>query len=324
MKPASQIASELRKNTTAVRLSFSWLGTRKALNQNQKAQAADTFGADKAYLSASQKLFDTKHLAFAKLTALKGDITNYWKLVTLPYTEDGIRLIDKGQIQTFTDAMNLYKDSFDEAVAKLEESLDELKAEAAKRLGSLYNETNYPKSVKEHFDFGWSFPAIDPPEYLATLAPHVYKAEQEKMQARLQEAVTLAENAFLTEFQDLVAALHDRLTPGEGGEKKIFRDSAIGNLGEFFDRFKKLNLGSNDELDKIITEAESLVKGLTPKDLRDSKQLRDDIAADLAKVKGKLDPLIIHQPRRKIIKPNINKESANGQAQKAGNVAISA
>ena len=40
----------------AVRLSFIWFGVRKTLSPEQKAQAADAFGAEGNYLSAGKKL----------------------------------------------------------------------------------------------------------------------------------------------------------------------------------------------------------------------------------------------------------------------------
>jgi adenine/guanine phosphoribosyltransferase-like PRPP-binding protein len=43
---------------TAVRLSFTWFGTRKTLSQEQKAEAADAFGADGPFLSAGKKLLE--------------------------------------------------------------------------------------------------------------------------------------------------------------------------------------------------------------------------------------------------------------------------
>ena len=324
MKSQSNIVAELRKSTTAVRLSFSWLGTRKTLNADQRRKAAETFQADKNYLSASQKLFDTRHPAFAKLTNLKGDITNYWKFCTLPYSEDGIRLINKAKIEDFTKKMHEFQEQFSWAVDGLEKCLAELKADAAKRLGDLYHASNYPESVKGHFSFEWSFPSIEPPAYLEKLAPNVYQQEQDKIQSRLLEAVALAETAFMNEFKELVEALHERLTPGEDGQKKVFRDSAIGNLATFFNRFKDLHLGSNEELEKLVEDAQGLVKGITAKELRDNTLLRATIAADIGSLKDKLAPLVTIQPRRKIIKPTQVKEPNNGSPQAASQEAIAA
>ena len=61
----------------------------------------------------------------------------------------------------------------------------------------------------------------------------------------LEEAVQLAEQAFLDEFAKLVAHLTERITgSNEDGTPKIFRDSAIDNLCDFFERFRSLKLVS--------------------------------------------------------------------------------
>ena len=45
----------------------------------------------------------------------------------------------------------------------------------------------------------------------------------------------LAEQAFVSEFAKLVSHLAERLS-GSDGERKVFRDSAVTNLTEFFER----------------------------------------------------------------------------------------
>jgi len=53
-RPSTSPTQRLRTTTTAVRLSFTWLGMRKTLTPEQKNQAADTFGAEGAFLSADK------------------------------------------------------------------------------------------------------------------------------------------------------------------------------------------------------------------------------------------------------------------------------
>src|SRR4030081_2119212 len=94
-------AQRLRTTMAAVRISFTWFGTRKTLTAEQKAQAADTFGAEQSFLSAGKKLLDTSHPAFKAVTAARGRIINFWKGITLPYPEPGIRLIRQDDISMF-------------------------------------------------------------------------------------------------------------------------------------------------------------------------------------------------------------------------------
>src|SRR5688572_3440725 len=88
-----QPADRLRAVMAAVRLSFVWFGTRKTLTPQQKAQAAEPFGADNQFLSARKKLLDTRHPAFQAVTAVRSRLVGYWRATSLPYPDPGVRLI---------------------------------------------------------------------------------------------------------------------------------------------------------------------------------------------------------------------------------------
>src|ERR1700676_5784513 len=102
-------AERLRVTTAAVRVSFCWLGVRKTLTPEQKTQAAESFGAEGEYLSARKKLLDTKHAAYKDVTAVRGKVLSYWKSLTLPYPEPGIRLIQQQQVEPFDAQMPDYR-----------------------------------------------------------------------------------------------------------------------------------------------------------------------------------------------------------------------
>ena len=120
-----------------------------------------------------------------------------------------------------------------------------MKVAAAERLGRLFNPGDYPETLVGLFDVSWDFPSVEPPDYLRELNPALYEAERARVAARFDEAVQLAEQAFLEEFAKLVGHLSERIGGvGEDGKPKVFRDSAIGNLGDFFERFRNLNVRS--------------------------------------------------------------------------------
>ena len=53
----------------------------------------------------------------------------------------------------------------------------------------------------------------------------------------------------------MVSHLCDRLAKSDDGQPRIFRDSAVLNLDEFFERFKSLNVSSNAQLDALVEQA---------------------------------------------------------------------
>jgi len=114
---------------------------------------------------------------------------------------------------------------------------------------------------------------------------------------------TLAEQGFLAEFGKLVSHLVERLSGSADGEKKIFRDSAVTQLGEFFSRFRELNIGSSAKLEELVALAQRAVRGVDPQELRDNGGLRQHIAGKLSAVQGQLDRLMVDRPRRRILRP---------------------
>jgi hypothetical protein len=286
----------------AVRVSLSWLGVHKTLTSEQKAQAADTFGAEGAFLSAGKKLLDTTHPAFKAVTAIKGRIIALWKSMSLPYPEPGIRLIRQDQVESFNAQIESLKDELEGAVRQLDEHFAELKAAARNRLGTLYNSADYPVSLLGLFQVAWDYPSVEPPEYLQQLSPEIYRQECERVAARFDEAVRLAEQAFLEELQELVSHLTERLTGQVDGKPKVFRDGIVGNLTEFFQRFQQLNVRSNDQLDDLVAQCQQIVRGVEPQALRDNQGLRQHVAQQLSQVENVLDGLLVDRPRRNILR----------------------
>ena len=91
----------------------------------------------------------------------------------------------------------------------------------------------------------WDFPSVEPPDYLRQLSPALYEQERARVAARFDEAVRLAEEAFTAELAKLVSHLTERLTGQDDGKPKVFRDSAVENLNEFFSRFRTLSVHSD-------------------------------------------------------------------------------
>ncbi|MEW4565774.1 hypothetical protein AB1K70_24855 [Bremerella sp. JC770] len=300
--PESGRNSSLRTSMAAVRVRFSWFGVRKSLSPEQKSRAADSFGAEGKFLSAGKRLFDTTHPAFKAVTTVRSRVVSYWKGVSLPYPEPGIRLIRQDAIEAFDKQMIEFRAELQESVEKLERQYGELRRSARARLGDLYCEADYPATLGSQFGIEHEFVSVEPPEYLQQLNPTLYEAECRRMQARFEEAAEMAEQAFTEELSKLVDHLAERLAGNDDGRPKIFRDSAVENLGTFFSRFRDLSIGSNQELEDLVARAEHVVRGIEPQQLRKDSTMRERVASQLSAVQAKLDGMLVERPRRNILR----------------------
>ncbi len=135
---------------------------------------------------------------------------------------------------------------------------------------------------------------------LLQVSQGLYQRERERIAARFDEAVAMAESAFAAEFQGLVEHLCQKLQGMNDGTVKQFRDSNVENLQDFFDRFRSLSIGSNEELEQLVTDAKDAVKGIPPEWLRESQPLRDTIRERLVGVQSQLESLMVARPKRAI------------------------
>jgi hypothetical protein len=223
--------------------------------------------------------------------------------MSLPYPEAGIRLIRQDRIEMFNEHMTQMRQAIHDAAVELDSQLPQLRQDAKERLGDLFNPGDYPSTLVGQFAVEWDFPSVQPPDYLLELNPQLYEQERARMVARFEEAVSMAEDAFASELSAMVAHLVDRLTPGNDGKIKTFRDSAVNNLHEFFEQFRSLNVHSNAQLDEMVDTAQKLLKGVRPGQLRNNESLRNQMTSELSAVKASLDSLLVDQPRRRILRP---------------------
>jgi hypothetical protein len=309
---ADSPAQRLRRTAAAVRVHFTWWGTHKTLTAQQKEEVGLACEADTRFLTAGKRLIDVRHEAYRKLTSIRSRVVSYWRGLTLPYVEPGVRLIRRSDVEGFVQVMEGFRDELIEAEKELNAVYGQIKADARRRLGRFYNPDDYPSELRGLFKLEWDFPSVEPPAYLLRLNPDIYQQEQERMSHRFEEAIQLAEQAFVGEFAQLVSHLTERLSSGPDGERKTFRNSAVTNLVEFFERFKQLNVQSNAQLDELLNQAQRLVQGVEPQALRDNDGLRQHMATQLAGVQSVLDGLMVDRPRRRILRQTQHQEEGGG------------
>jgi len=304
--PATQTersaANRLRSTMAAVRLAFTWLGVRKTLAPEQRTTAARAFQADRELLSATKLILDTKHPSFRNVARVRSEASGYWRTETLPFPEPGVRLLPQNKLAGFDARMSQFRQELLDAARELSGQYDQLKLEAQRRLGTLFDPTDYPTTLDGMFDLEVSYPPIEPPHYLIALNPGVFEAEQARVRERFEAAVEMAEQAFATELQRLTAHLAERLTGLQDGEPKVFRDTAITKFTEFFERFRRLNIRSSTELDALVDQARQVITGIEPQQLRDSVRLRAMVANDFTRIEQAVGDLLVDRPRRNILR----------------------
>lgn len=291
-------AAELKASTMAVRLMQSRFGTRKNLKKAQVATAAEVFRAEESFVTAAKKILDTTAECYSDVVAVLYNAKGYWKSVTSPFPENGVRLINVNRVDAFNDQMREFKVELEKAVDVLAGEYAGLREAARAQLGDLFDPADYPDDICDEFDLDWEFVSVDPPEYLKDLNPELYEAQKQRALAKFEAALGMAEGAAIEELHKLVSNLADRLSPGEDGKPKVIRTSAVDNIKEFIKRFREMQIGSNAALQALIEDAEERLAGVSSERLKKDGGLRATIGEEMAKLRDSVGAMIVTKPRR--------------------------
>lgn len=169
-------------------------------------------------------------------------------------------------------------------------------------LGPLYDDKDYPRlsdgtldtaKILESFGIEWNWLALTVPE---GLPPELRQAETEKLQQQFADAATEVRDALRVMFAKLVTHATEALKTEPGERKKIFRDTLVGNLSDFFATFEHRNIMGDDQLAAVVAQCRAVMlngeEPIDPDALRKDDALRDLTAKKLDEIKGALAPLV--------------------------------
>lgn len=272
---------------------------RPGINRRADLSLVDT-ESDKDMLCLSKNIVDAKE--YTEVVYCSGDMRNWLAKRSLPSPlKRGTYLVPLGSV----DEVWQYLDQAEERYrAKVEEFLavyPEKVAEAKVKLGGQFNQENYLPVEQLRASFWIERRLIDfgtPSE--KKIGRALWEKERQRAEETWSRAVETIQEALRTSFQTLVGHLAERLEPKPDGTRKVFRDTAIDNMLEFIDLFKARNVTGDVELEGLMVQANNVLKGKKPEDIRKSDTIRGEIAGEMVRVQKALDKLMDVAPRRRI------------------------
>jgi len=276
-----------------MRLQFGRLGgTRKG-----DLQLVQT-SADKTRLRLSKQLFESAE--YDAITAADSKIRDWVKARALPADVGmiGAPLVPLAVLPVIEERLTKYMAERESLVADFLRVYQEERTRAQAELSDQFDPRDYPPEAEAAtaFAFRWWYTALEVPE---GLPPELAERERAALQERLADAEVQIRGALRESLAGLCAHLVDRLTPAEGGKKKRFFDSAIGNLVEFLELFGSRNVTGDADLATLANKARAIVENVSPDAIRRDAPMRDTVRAAMSEVAAAAGALAADMPRRK-------------------------
>jgi hypothetical protein len=285
--------NELAKQTVFIKVHLGLLGNTRKVNPSQVE-----VDADKALIKVSKTLLDSPELQAVR--ALDGDVRHSLYDMCLPF-DVGIHLLPLCLVESVEEKLREFRDKRAELVESFLSAYPRLCREAAGRLRTLYNPTDYPHvdEVRSRFTFSWQYVSYGVPEQLREISARFFEEEREKAVVAMSEACTEIQQVMRASLLELVNHLRERLSDQADGKPQRLRESTVQKLRDFLATFDLRNVVDDQELKEQVEKARALLEGVSTDELRNMPLVRSWVREGMTQIATHMDVLVADRVSRK-------------------------
>lgn len=200
---------------------------------------------------------------------------------TLPWGIDGTQMLPTANYLSFMSDFRKEKGEWEFLVDQFADNYDQLKLDAQRILGSLYDPADYPSAseIRNKFRMDMAVYPVPSADFRVSIASEELSRIQQDVERRVKEAEQTALKDVWQRLFDRVKHMAEKLAD----PKAIFRDSMVENAREICALLPRLNFTDDPNLEALRQEVEAkLIKH--PDALRNDPDLRRDTAAEAKRI----------------------------------------
>lgn len=244
----------------------------------------------------NKKLIDKIHLK--KIRSIVQEARKYWHSITLPWGNEGSRILPGDKIFDFETKMREFEREFELAYADLEANYVQITTEQKTILGNMYNPNDYPSidELRNKFSIKVEITGIESKDdiRLNMTEPLVNRlknqaAEEEK--AKIIDATRDVYRRMMQNLSYMVERLEATKTDKKTNEKVYtkFKNATITNLTEILDLVPSLNIAKDPTLDEVARDLTEKLANFEPVDIRNDETARKEVIETGKKAMNRLE-----------------------------------
>jgi hypothetical protein len=204
---------------------------------------------------------------------------------TLPWGIEGTMMLPTSNYLQFMTDFRKEKGEWQYLVDQFVGNYDQLRLDAKRLLGSLYDDADYPDEtdVARKFKMDMAIFPVPNTDFRVAIASDELTRIQQDVEKRIADAQTTAMKEVWDRLYDRVKHMAEKLAD----PKAIFRDTMVENTKELCALLPRLNFMDDPNLEQLRQQVEaSLLKH--PEALRNDPDLRRDTAAEAKAIMDKM------------------------------------
>src|SRR5271155_667663 len=273
-RPTMDISTRALLVNTTVRV---WTGEKR--DRALTREICDMKGAEKDAVRANKSLLG-EHIRGVR--SAEREVRQAVSDRTLPWMDDGTRILKGAVFMAFTEAMAQPIRQFDEAVDAFIAAYPEIRHEARRRLGNAYANSDFPAESRLKQRFGVKLTYLPVPsteDFRVNLSEDEIAAVRRNAEEALRGTANDAVRSLLDRLQEPVARMATRLRlfrrASNGKVQHPFRDSLVENVRAIVRLAPALNLMDDPGIAGVCADIERHLTAYDPEQLRGSARLRE-------------------------------------------------
>ncbi len=224
-----------------------------------------------------------------ELTRISTTARAYHYEQTMPWGDNGDRLLPSTNYFEYVNQIRTFKQQFDQAIEKFITNYSDLKEDAKIRLGDMYNESDYPpiSKLKKKFSIATSFtPIANLDDFRLSVDQNEVDDLKAEMEHNIYKRINGATKDLWVRIKEAIQHMYERLADKDA----IFRDSLVNNIRDLVELLPRLNFTNDEDITGTIEEMKKLI--VAPDSLRTNVITRNDTAFHAKELLNKINDFI--------------------------------
>jgi hypothetical protein len=225
------------------------------------------------------------------LRSLSGQIRQYFYKITLPWSDEGYRLLPAHFYFELTTKMREFEQAFAQQVEEFLAVYPSYIEKVRPELNGLFREEDYPATDKLRNKFGVRLEVLPIPsgnDFRVTLSEEEQARVAREIDESVRQSLQKGTEDLWTRLKGVVAHMVERLNEPE----LRFHASLVTNICELVELLPRLNVNQDEELNRFAGEIRDRLCGFTARDLKKNEILRAATANDAAEILTKMDAVL--------------------------------
>ncbi len=225
------------------------------------------------------------------LRSLAGQVRQYFYKITLPWSDEGYRVLPAHFYFELTAKMREFEQAFTQQVEDFLAVYPSYIEQVRPELNGLFREEDYPSAEKLRNKFGVRLEVLPIPsgeDFRVTLSQEEQSRVAHEIDENVRQSLKRGTEDLWARLKDVVSHMVERLKEPESR----FHASLVTNVFELVDLLPRLNVNQDEELNRFAEEIKDRLCGFTARDLKKNEILRVATVNDAAFILTQMDAVL--------------------------------